>query len=170
MEKGANLNRSRRSNDNSAFLSIEGCARRETTATMNIRLTVMDSPFLWGLKFSKSMMKQSNDSMIKGGVGVMASMIVLTPELEAITPIACVAVHVSDDYYATMDSGTNAVIVRLHPDMSGEIAERKAPSATIQGPIAQTSWRAKTSSCPSSISDSYLSGVANHCCLTDSHC
>ena len=36
-----------------------------------------------------------------------------------------------------MDSGTNAIIVPLHPDVSGAIAEVKVPSATVQGPIVQ---------------------------------
>ena len=67
----------------------------------------------------------------------MASMIVFTPELGEGTPIACAAVHVSDDYYAMMDSGTNTIIVPVHPDVSGEIAECKALSATVQGPIVQ---------------------------------
>ena len=64
-------------------------------------------------------------------------MIVLNPELEENAPIACAAVHVSDDYYATMDSGTNAIIVPLHPDMCGEVVGCKVPSATVQGPIVQ---------------------------------
>ena len=61
----------------------------------------------------------------------------LTPELQEITPIACVAVHVFDDYFAMMGSGTNAIIVPLHPDVSREIAECKVPGATVQGPIVQ---------------------------------
>ena len=46
-------------------------------------------------------------------------------------------VPVSDEYYAMEDSGTNAIIVPLHPDMCGEISERKVPSATVEGPIVQ---------------------------------
>ena len=73
----------------------------------------------------------------KGGVGVTTSMIVLAPELEESNTVACSAVQVSDDSCAMMDSETNAITVPLHPDMCGEIAECKVPSATVQGPIVQ---------------------------------
>ena len=43
----------------------------------------------------------------------------------------------SDQHYAMVDSGTNAIIVPLHPDMRGEIAECQVPSATVTGPIVQ---------------------------------
>ena len=43
----------------------------------------------------------------------------------------------NDQYYAMVDSGTNAIIVPLHPGMQGEIAECQAPSATVTGPIVQ---------------------------------
>ena len=36
-----------------------------------------------------------------------------------------------------MDSGTNAIILPLHPKMKGEIAECQVPSATVTGPIVQ---------------------------------
>ena len=36
-----------------------------------------------------------------------------------------------------VDSGTNAIIVSLHPRMQGEIAECQVPSATVTGPIVQ---------------------------------
>ena len=36
-----------------------------------------------------------------------------------------------------VDSGTNAIIVPLHPGMKGEIAECQVPSATVTGPIVQ---------------------------------
>ena len=36
-----------------------------------------------------------------------------------------------------VDSGTNAVILPLRPDMCGEIAEYKVPSATVERPIVQ---------------------------------
>ena len=51
--------------------------------------------------------------------------------------MSCAAVSVSEDYYAMMDSGTNAIIVPLHPNMCGEIAERRAPSSIVQEPIVQ---------------------------------
>ena len=44
---------------------------------------------------------------------------------------------VTDEYYAMIDSGTNAVIVPLCPEVRGEIAECKVPSATVEGPIVQ---------------------------------
>ena len=43
--------------------------------------------------------------------------------------IYCSAVQASEDCYAMVDSGTNAIIVPLHPDMCGEIAEGKVPSS-----------------------------------------
>ena len=43
----------------------------------------------------------------------------------------------NDQYYAMVDSGTNAIIVPLHPGMKGEIAECQVPSATGIGPIVQ---------------------------------
>ena len=70
-------------------------------------------------------------------------MIVLEPEGEGSNLVAHTVGPVSDEYYAMMDSGTNAIIVRpiaamaLHPDMSGEIAECKVPSATVERPIVQ---------------------------------
>ena len=36
-----------------------------------------------------------------------------------------------------VDSGTNAIIVPLRPEMCGEFAECKVPSATIEGRIVQ---------------------------------
>ena len=43
----------------------------------------------------------------------------------------------NDECYAMLDSGTNAIIVPLHPRMEGEIAECQAPSATVTRPIVQ---------------------------------
>ena len=43
----------------------------------------------------------------------------------------------NDEYYAMVDSGTNAIILPLHPSMEGEIAECQVPSATVTGPIVQ---------------------------------
>ena len=43
----------------------------------------------------------------------------------------------NDEYYAMLDSGTNAIIVPLHSRMEGEIAECQVPSATITGLIVQ---------------------------------
>ena len=43
----------------------------------------------------------------------------------------------NDEYYAMLDSGTNAIILPLHPRMQGDIAECQVPSATVTGPIVQ---------------------------------
>ena len=64
-------------------------------------------------------------------------MIALEPETEESKIVAHTVVPVSDEHYAMMHSGTNAMIVPLRPDMSGEIAECKVPSATVEGPIVQ---------------------------------
>ena len=42
-----------------------------------------------------------------------------------------------DEYYAMLDSGTNAIIVPLHRRMEGEVAECQVPSATVTGPLVQ---------------------------------
>ena len=44
----------------------------------------------------------------------------------------------NDEYYAMVDSGTNAIILPLHPRMQGDLAECQVPSATVTGPIVQT--------------------------------
>ena len=44
---------------------------------------------------------------------------------------------VTDEYHAMVDSGTNAIVIPLHLDMCGEIAECKVPSATVEGPIVK---------------------------------
>ena len=70
--------------------------------------------------------------------GVTASMIILDPEVEKADEIACAArTPASDKKYAMVDSGTNAIIVPLHPGMKGKIAECQVPSATVTGPIVQ---------------------------------
>ena len=71
-------------------------------------------------RFNDKKAQAKAKSARKGGVGVVASMIVLAPEEESIL-VASSAVHVWDDYYAMMNSETNAVIVPLHPNMSGEM-------------------------------------------------
>ena len=70
--------------------------------------------------------------------GVAASMIILEPDELQHGPVVCVAQALdADDYYAMLDSGTNAIIVPLHPGMVGEIAECQVPSSTVTGPIVQ---------------------------------
>ena len=88
-------------------------------------------------RFNDNKAQARAKSAPKGGVGVSASMIVLEPEAEGSKIAVHTVVPVSDEYYAMMDSGTNAIIVPLHPDMCGEIAECKVPSATVDGPIVQ---------------------------------
>ena len=108
----------------------------------------------------------------RGGVGVAASMIVLEPEEASDTSASCAAVDISEDYYAMMDSGASAIIVPLHPDTFGEIAECRLPSSIVQGPIVHVLdylWRTSVSGCASAISHSYFTGVANHCRWLDSH-
>ena len=65
-------------------------------------------------------------------------MIALEPasDLDKVTAHA-VEAPVSDDSYAMVDSGNNATIAPLHPEMCGEIAKCKVPRATLKGPIAQ---------------------------------
>ena len=70
--------------------------------------------------------------------GVTASMIVLEPDdLEHGIVLSTAQTLDNDQYYAMVDSGTNATIVPLHPGMQGEIAECKVPSAAVTGPIVQ---------------------------------
>ena len=70
--------------------------------------------------------------------GVSSSMIILEPDdLEHGIVLSAAQALDSEDYYAMVNSGTNAVILPLHPEMQGEIAERQVPSATVTGPIVQ---------------------------------
>ena len=71
--------------------------------------------------------------------GVSSSMIILEPDdLEhGIVLSAAQALDNDAADYAMLDSGTNAIIVPLHPNMQGEVAECQVPSATVTGPIVQ---------------------------------
>ena len=65
-------------------------------------------------------------------------MIVLEPnDLEIGVVVSAARALDNDKYYAMGDSGTNAIIVPLHPNMRGEIAECQVPSATVTGPIVE---------------------------------
>ena len=64
--------------------------------------------------------------------------IVDTDDLEHGIVLSAAQALDNDDYYAMLDSGTNAIIVPLHPRMQGEIAECQVPSGTVTGPIVQT--------------------------------
>ena len=65
-------------------------------------------------------------------------MIVLEPDdIEHGIVLSAAQALDNDQYYAMVDSGTNAIIVPLHPGMQGEIAECQVPSATVTGPIVQ---------------------------------
>ena len=70
--------------------------------------------------------------------GVTASMILLEPDdlQNGIVVNAAQALD-DDEFYAMLDSGTNAIIVPLHPRMAGEVAECQVPSATVTGPTVQ---------------------------------
>ena len=70
--------------------------------------------------------------------GVTASMIILEPnDLGHGIVLSAAQALDNDQYYAMVDSGTNAISVPLHPGMKGEIAECQVPSATVTGPIVQ---------------------------------
>ena len=70
--------------------------------------------------------------------GVSASMIILEPdELQHGIVVSAAQALDNDECYAMLDSGTNAIIVPLHPRMEGEVAECQVPSATVTGPIVQ---------------------------------
>ena len=71
--------------------------------------------------------------------GVSSSMLVLEPDvLERGITLNAAEARDHDECYAMVDSGTNAIILPLHPSMEGEIAECQVPSATVTGPIVQT--------------------------------
>ena len=71
--------------------------------------------------------------------GVSSSMLILEPDdLEHGIVLSAAEARDNDAYYAMVDSGTNAIILPLHPAMQGEIAECQVPSATVTGPIVQT--------------------------------
>ena len=70
--------------------------------------------------------------------GVTASMIILEPDdLQNGIVVSAAQALDNDDYYAMLDSGTNAIIVPLHPRMEGEVAECQVPGSTVTGPIVQ---------------------------------
>ena len=65
-------------------------------------------------------------------------MIVLEPDdLEHGLVVSAAQALNNDQYYAMVDSGTNAIIVPLRPGVRGEIAECPAPSATVTSPTDQ---------------------------------
>ena len=88
-------------------------------------------------RFNENKVQAKAKPAPRGGAGVTASMIVLEPDEEGDASVSCAAVSVSEDYYAMMDSGTNAIVVPLHPNMCGEIADCRVPSSIVQGPIVQ---------------------------------
>ena len=71
-------------------------------------------------------------------MGLLPSMIIIEPdEVEHGIVLSATQALDNDQYYAMLDSGTNAIIVPLHPSMQGEIAACQVPSATVTGPIVQ---------------------------------
>ena len=70
--------------------------------------------------------------------GVSSSMLILESEVtEHGIVLNAAEARDQDEHYAMVDSGTNAIILPLHPSMEGEIAECQVPSATVTGPIVQ---------------------------------
>ena len=70
--------------------------------------------------------------------GVTTSMLLLEPDdLQNGIVVSATQSLDDDEFYAMLDSGTNAIIVPLHPRMEGEVAECQVPSATVTGPIVQ---------------------------------
>ena len=62
--------------------------------------------------------------------GISSLMIVIEPdEVEHGIVLNATQALDNDQYYAMLDSGTNAIIVPLHPSMQGEIAECQVPRA-----------------------------------------
>ena len=71
--------------------------------------------------------------------GVSSSMIILEPDdLERGIVLSAAQALDSDEFYAMVNSDTNAIILPLRPRMQGDIAECQVPSATVTGPIVQT--------------------------------
>ena len=71
--------------------------------------------------------------------GVSSSMIILeSDDLEHGIVLSAAQARDSDEFYAMVDSGTNAIILPLRPRMQGDIAACQVPSATVTGPIVQT--------------------------------
>ena len=86
----------------------------------------------------KRFVVNASKAQAKAKAAPRGSMIVLEPEAAGTGAVACAArAPDGDKYYAMVDSGTNAIIVPLHPNMKGEIAECQVPSATVTGPIVQ---------------------------------
>ena len=94
-------------------------------------------------------------------------MIVLEPD-EVEHGIVLIAAQApdNDQYYAMLDSGTNAIILPLQPGMQGEIAECQVPSATVTGPIVQTyefeGARKKIGSCFAKLSYLSVAGMVDY--------
>ena len=65
-------------------------------------------------------------------------MIILEPDdLQNRVVVSALQALDNEDYYAMLDSGTNAIIVPLHPRMEGEVAECQVPGSNVTGPIVQ---------------------------------
>ena len=122
----------RKRENSNAFRSLGEHVKREISVSMNVRLTMMEASRPEILQRYDEAVKRFNESRAqakakaapRGGVGVTASMIVLDPE-ESGGSVVTDAVRApdSDQYHAMVHSGTNAIIVPLHPEMKGEIAE-----------------------------------------------
>ena len=139
-KREASLSQDQRSGNSSAFPSLGEFAKKGDQCNYEHQIDNEGKPTPAGpeiLQKHDEAVQRVNDnkaqakakSAPKGGVGVAASMIVLEPEEEEGDKVAAhpVKVPVFDECYATVDSGTNAVIVPLRPYMCSEIAECKSP-------------------------------------------
>ena len=129
-----------------AFHSLGDHGKRVIIASVNTSLTMTDDQSRSALRFSRSMMKLSKDSMRiglrqkkkaapRGGVGLTAPMIILDPEEneEGVVPHAVRAPD-SDEHYAMVDSGTNAIIAPLHPAMRVRLQSVKFRALRLHDP------------------------------------
>ena len=122
----------------SALHSVEATARKVTIVTMSIKSTLMASLSPWVKSSCRDVIKLSRDRwkpntqnkakvVPRGGIGVSSAMLILDRDID-VSQISRAAVQVSEDCYAVVDSGTNAVIVPLRPNMCGDTGVCKVPA------------------------------------------
>ena len=114
--------------------------------------------------FNESRAQAKAKAAPRGGVGLTASMIILDPEENEEGVVAHVArAPDNDQHYAMVDSGTNAIIVPLHPAMRGEIAECQVLSATVTGPTVQVFEHQGTRRFVVALPQSAILGMVDYC-------
>ena len=93
-------------------------------------------------------------------------MLVLEPDdLEHGIVLSAAQALDNDEFYARVDSGTNAIILPLHPRMQGDIAECQVPkrySHRTNCPNLRVQWRKETGCCSAPIHHSRFSGVVDY--------